>query len=62
MTNEESQDNNWLKSNEIRKKLKISTCELAHLRDAGKLLYGKKGNAYLYLDDQNVFRSLADEE
>lgn len=40
-------DDAWLRSEEIRKRLK-TTCELAHLRDAGKLPFKKQGNAYLY--------------
>jgi hypothetical protein len=52
------EDSNWLKSIEIMKRLRLSTCELSHLREAGKLTYRKKGNAYLYLDDEEVFAKL----
>ena len=38
----------WMKSDEIRKLLKISTCELAHRREAGELEFKKSGNTYLY--------------
>lgn len=38
----------WLRSNEIRKALKLSTCDLAHMRDAGKIESKKVGNAFLY--------------
>lgn len=38
----------YLSSKEMRKKLKISSCELMHMREAGKLEYVKKGNAFLY--------------
>lgn len=38
----------YLSSKEARKKLKVSSCELMHLREAGKLKFIKKGNAYLY--------------
>ena len=38
----------WLTSAEVRKLMRISTCELAHLRREGKLLSKKQGNAYLY--------------
>lgn len=39
----------WLRSEEVRRLLRISTCQLAHLRQEGKLEYTKVGNAYLYL-------------
>mgnify|MGYP003664495588 CR=1 FL=1 len=39
---------NYLTSKEIRKELKISACELMHMRESGKLKFVKKGNAYLY--------------
>jgi hypothetical protein len=51
-----------LKSSEVREKLKISTCELAHLREAGKLAYRKQGNAYLYLDDDAALREIRNTE
>lgn len=38
----------WLSSEEARKTLRMSTCDLAHIREAGKLRYKKLGNAYLY--------------
>lgn len=38
----------YLSSKEMRKKLKISSCDLMHMREAGKLKYIRKGNAYLY--------------
>ena len=38
----------WLTSNRVRKSLKISSCTLAHLREAGRLQFIKKGNAFLY--------------
>jgi len=38
----------WLTSVEVRKALKISTCDLAHLREAGAIQAEKRGNAYLY--------------
>lgn len=41
----------WLTSDQVRKLLKISTCDLAHLRQAGRLRFRKKGNAYLYCPD-----------
>ncbi|WP_160164412.1 DNA phosphorothioation-associated putative methyltransferase [Rhodopirellula baltica] len=41
-------DEGWLRSEEIRKRLKLTTCELAHMREAGELRFKKQGNAYLY--------------
>lgn len=38
----------WLKSKEVEKELKISSCYLAHLRQEGKLEFIKKGDSYLY--------------
>ena len=38
----------WLNSREACKALKISACDLSHLREAGKLRFQKKGNAFLY--------------
>jgi hypothetical protein len=38
----------WLSSKEIRTHLKISGCELMHLREKGKLEFKKMGNAYFY--------------
>jgi hypothetical protein len=41
-------DERWLSSPEVRKALKISTCDLAHLREQGVFRATKRGNAYLY--------------
>ena len=41
----------WLGSREMAKKLNVSDCELAHLRQAGKLEFRKRGNALLYRYD-----------
>lgn len=38
----------WLDSKAARKLLKVSTCELSHLRAAGHLQFQKQGNAFLY--------------
>jgi hypothetical protein len=35
-------------SKETMKALKVTSCELMHLREKGKLEYVKKGNAYFY--------------
>lgn len=44
----ETTDKEFLSSKEARKKLKISDCDLMHLRVEGKLKFEKKGNAFLY--------------
>lgn len=38
----------YLSSKETMKELKVSSCDLMHLRVSGKLKYIKKGNAYFY--------------
>jgi len=48
MPEETNQNSEWLSSGETRKKLRISSCELMHLREAGKLRFKKEGNAFLY--------------
>ena len=39
---------NWRSSEEISKHLKISSCVLSHIRQAGNLKFVKLGNAYYY--------------
>jgi hypothetical protein len=46
-------DANWLTGKDTQKLLKISGCELMHLRESGKLKFKKQGNAYYYLVNQN---------
>ena len=41
-------DEEWLTSVEVRTALKISTCDLAHLREKGGIRAEKRGNAYYY--------------
>lgn len=41
-------DEKYLNSKEMMKELKVSSCELMHLRTEGKINYVKKGNAFLY--------------
>lgn len=43
-----NQQNAWLTSAEIRKNLKVSSCELMHLRVTGKLYFKKLGNSYYH--------------
>ena len=40
-----------LTSKEAKAALKVQDCDLAHIRNAGKLKYTKKGNAFLYYKD-----------
>lgn len=40
--------NKYYSSKEVMKKLRITSCDLMHMREAGKLEFVKKGNAYLY--------------
>lgn len=45
---DKSSKEEWLKSKDAQKKLKVSSCDLMHLREAGKLKFKKVGNAYYY--------------
>ena len=44
----DSGETEWLRSDEARKVLHVSTCDLAHLRQGAKIAFRKAGNAYLY--------------
>ena len=44
------QKEKWLDSKAARKALKVSACELSHIREAGKLQSQKRGNAFLYAE------------
>lgn len=60
MKGQAEEKNNWLKSKEVKKKLKISDCDLAHLRQDGLLSFIKQGNAFLYsINDVIKIRSYA---
>jgi hypothetical protein len=41
----------YLTSQEAKKELKVQDCDLAHIRNSGKLQFTKKGNSYLYLKE-----------
>jgi hypothetical protein len=43
-----NKDPKYLSSKEMMKELKVSSCELMHLRTRGKIKYLKKGNAFFY--------------
>ena len=38
----------YFTSKEAKAELKIQDCDLAHIRNAGKLEFEKKGNAFMY--------------
>jgi hypothetical protein len=38
----------WLKSKDVKKELKITDCDLTHIRIAGILGFMKKGNTFMY--------------
>lgn len=40
-----------LKSKQVQKKLKVRACDIMHLREEGKIRFEKKGNAYLYFEE-----------
>jgi hypothetical protein len=48
---DQTEKNNWLRSKEVKKELKISDCDLAHLRQDGFLGFAKKGNTFFYNSD-----------
>jgi hypothetical protein len=41
----------YLTSQEAKIELKVQDCDLAHIRNSGKLQFTKKGNSYLYLNE-----------
>jgi hypothetical protein len=45
-------DTAWLTSKQAQKLLKVSGCELMHLRVSGKLKFKKQGNSYYYQVNQ----------
>lgn len=47
----ESPTSDWLTSREMAAWLKVSGCELSHLRRAGKLKFKKRGTAFYYYAD-----------
>jgi len=48
MAHETAKPAAWLSSDETRKQLRISSCELMHLRESGHLPFKRQGNAFLY--------------
>lgn len=41
----------YLTSTEAKRELKVQDCDLAHIRNSGKLKFIKKGNSYLYVKE-----------
>ena len=59
----DSGEKEWLRSDEARKVMQVSTCDLAHLRQGGKIAFRKAGNAYLYSSrDCQQFARRTDED
>ena len=56
----QSKQGDWLNSKEACEKLKISSCDLSHIRENGKLQYKKEGNAFRYSkkDVQNLKKAM----
>ena len=52
--NSSHQNEAWLTSQEVRAKLRLSSCHLMHLREAGQLKFQKKGNAFFYAKEDVV--------
>ena len=48
MAKKSGKQKSWLRSGEVRKELKISSCTLAHFREDGEIKFKKEGNAFLY--------------
>jgi DNA phosphorothioation-associated putative methyltransferase len=50
LASESSEDGErWVRSDEARRVLKLSTCDLAHARESGEIRFKKVGNTFLYL-------------
>ena len=52
MENPQTKQNNssqWLNSKDTMRQLKVSSCHLMHMRQAGNIKYKKQGNSYWYL-------------
>ena len=41
----------YLTSQEAKKEFKVQDCDLAHIRNSGKLQFTKKANFFLYLKE-----------
>jgi hypothetical protein len=47
-------DKTWLTSKEAKTILKVSDCDLMHMRLSGELQFRKIGNRFMYLLPQNI--------
>ena len=47
----DSKNKDWLDSKAACKELKVSACDLSHIRGDGKLRFLKVGNAFMYSKD-----------
>jgi len=46
--NQNKSRQSWLTSKEAKAKLRVSSCQLMHLREGGHVRFQKNGNAFLY--------------
>lgn len=53
-------DSKWVKSEVARKILKLTTCELAHLRHSGGIKFRKAGRSFEYLMEYDAVQSDTD--
>lgn len=53
-------DSKWVKSDVARRLLKMTACELAHLREAGRIEFRKVGRSFEYLMDETASGSRSD--
>ena len=42
-------EKDYISTKEVKSLLKVQDCDVMHLREAGKMKFIKKGNAFLYL-------------
>lgn len=47
------EEGKYMNSKEAMKSLKLSSCELMHLRVSGRIKFVKKGNAFYYKKNKN---------
>ena len=42
-------EKNYMSTKEVKSTLRVQDCDVMHLREAGKMKFTKKGNAFWYL-------------
>lgn len=52
---QDDEEEHWVRSEEARRRLKLTTCELAHARETGSIPFKKVGNAFLYRMTDNRY-------